>query len=169
VGWHPLIHGADHELLQSFEEPGSGTVVRFIALYRLHAIGNALTRNNNRIVDEREWQLEEQGHSEVSIGGNKVRVTASHIARGPYRRLVWSFYLVDGKITSGLIETKLLQARAMLLHHASFAAFVAVSASRYGRPRDQLERFLLASQPSLQSLARLTLGNVANSKADGPN
>jgi EpsI family protein len=85
-------------------------------------------------------------------------VTRAEIVSGRHRRLVWSFYVVDGKITAGLIETKLLQARAVLLRRASLAALVAVSASM-DDPRDpaeaQLARFLAASQPFPQYLDML--------------
>jgi hypothetical protein len=62
---------------------------------------------------------------------------------------VWSFYVVDGRIASGLIATKLLQARAVLFEREPLAAFVAVSASMDDpdNPAErQLTRFLAASQ-----------------------
>ena len=58
----------------------------------------------------------------------------------------------------GLIETKLLQARAVLFERAPLAAFVAISASM-DDPNDpaerQLERFLAASQPYPQYIETL--------------
>jgi exosortase A len=171
VGWHPTVGGADQELLQSFVEPGSGIVVRFIALYRLRAVGNALTRSDNQIVDDHIWQLEQQSRSEIPIGGQKIAVTVSRIVSGPHQRLVWSFYLVDGKITAGLLETKLLQARAVLLRHAALAAFVAISASDDDPDQSaagQLKRFLQASRPFLSYLGASNLGNVANAEDGTP-
>ena len=76
-------------------------------------------------------------------------MTSAEIVSGPHRRLVWSFYVVDGRITARLFEAKLLQARAVLLRRASAAALVAVSASMDdpGNPaEEQLTRFLTASQ-----------------------
>ena len=85
-------------------------------------------------------------------------MTRAEIVSGRHRRLVWSFYVVDGKIAAGLIETKLLQARAVLLRRASLAALVAVSASM-DDPGDpaaaQLARLLGASQPFPQYLDML--------------
>ncbi|HEV2100873.1 MAG TPA: exosortase-associated EpsI family protein, partial [Stellaceae bacterium] len=51
---------------------------------------------------------------------------------------------------SGLLRAKLLQVRAVLLHHAPLAAFVAVSATMDDpddRAAAQLERFLRATEP----------------------
>jgi exosortase A len=156
--WHPIVRGADREFLESFEEPGSGIILRFVGLYRLHAIGNLLTTTDNRLADDIEWRIAERHQAEVSWGGEKARVTRAEIVRGRDRRLVWFFYVVDGKIAAGLIETKLLQTRAVLLRRASLAALVAVSASMDDQ-RDpaaaQLARFLGASQPFPQYLDML--------------
>ena len=171
-GWRPMVAGADREFLQSFEAPGSGVVVRFVALYRLRAVGNALTNSDNRIVDDRTWQLAEQDRGKISYRGQTVTVTASQIVSGPRRRLVWSFYLVDGRIAAGLIETKLLQARAVLLRRAPLAAFVAISASEDDpehRAPEQLEQFLRANRPLLSDLDALSGGSRAGSTAARPN
>jgi exosortase A len=170
IGWRPMILGADQEWLQSFKEPGSGVVVRYIALYRLQAMGNALTRSDNRMADDRIWQLEVPGRREISIAGHRAAVTTSEIVSGPHRRLVWSFYLIDGKITPGLLEAKLLQARGVLLRGAPIAAFLAISASEDDPEHPaarQLGQFLQASGPLLSYLDALSLGNVA-SIANGP-
>ena len=156
--WHPLVRGADREFLESFEEPGSGVILRFVGLYRLRAIGNLLTNSENRLADDIEWRIAERHQAEVSWGGEKATVTRAELVSGRHRRLVWSFYVVDGKIAGGLIETKLLQARAVLLRRASLAALVAVSASMDDLQQPaatQLARFLAASQPFPQYLDKL--------------
>ena len=147
--WHPLVHGADREFLEEFEQPGSGIVVRYVALYRLRALGNMLTTTENRLADDSEWRIVERGEAVFSLGGEKTAVTSAEIVSGPHRRLVWSFYIVDGRITARLFEAKLLQARTVLLQRARVAALVAVSASMDdpGNPaEEQLIRFLAASQ-----------------------
>jgi exosortase A len=147
--WRPLVHGADREFLESFKEPGSGNIVRYIALYRLRAIGNLLTTTENRLADDQAWRIAERGRALLSLGGEKTAVMSAEIVSGAHRRLVWSFYVVDGRITGNLFEAKLLQARAVLLRQAPAAALVAVSASmdEPGDPAaEQLARFLAASQ-----------------------
>jgi EpsI family protein len=111
-----------------------------------------MTRGDTRVADDRVWQLNEQGRTETSVDGRRVGVTSSQLVSGPYRRLVWSFYLVDGQIAAGLLKAKLLQARAVLLRHASVGAFVAISASEDDPDRQAaaaLARFLQANRQLL--------------------
>jgi exosortase A len=147
--WRPLVQGADREFLESFKGSGSDIVVRYIALYRLRAIGNLLTSTENRLTDDNEWRIAERDRAELSLDGQKITVTSAEIVSGIHRRLVWSFYIVDGRITASLLEAKLLQARAVLLRQAPVAALIAVSASM-DDPGDpaagQLARFLAANQ-----------------------
>jgi EpsI family protein len=157
--WHPAVYGADREFLDGFEEPGSGVVIRYVALYRLRAGGDALTKTGNRLADDKRWHITEYGRAEAILNGKPVTVASTQIASGPRRRLVWSFYVVDGRITAGLLETKLLRARAVLLDREPVGAFVAISASM-DDPKDpaeqQLSRFLAASQPPTDYLAALS-------------
>ncbi len=148
--WHPAVHGADHEFLEEFERPGSGIVVRYVALYQLRARGSMLTTSENRLADDTDWHIAERGEAALSLGGEKITVASAEIVSGARRRLVWSFYIVDGRITARLFEAKLLQARALLLRRAPVAALVAVSASMDdagNSAEEQLARFLAASSP----------------------
>jgi exosortase A len=159
VGWRPAVSGADAQYLDAAQEPGAGIVVRYVALYRLRATGNLLTTTENRLVDDLRWHVARYGRAEISVDGKKTTVTTAEIVDGPRRRLVWSFYVAAGRITSGILETKLLQARAVLLDKNPVAAFVAVSASM-DDPKDpaerQLTRFLAANAPFPRYLASLT-------------
>jgi EpsI family protein len=147
--WRPLVHGADREFIENFEEPGSGVVTRYLAFYRLHAIGNLLTTTENRLADSSEWRIAKEGHTELTLNGQEVMANSAEVIVGRHRRLVWSFFVVDGTITAEVFETKLLQARAVLFGHFPLAALVAVSASMDdpGKPAErQLGRFLEAGQ-----------------------
>ena len=156
--WRPAIDGADREFLEGFQEPGSGLVVRYLAFYRLQAIGNLLTRTGNRVADGARWQITGYGHAKTSLGREPAMVASTEIVSGQQHRLVWSFYVVDGKIAAGLMEAKLLQARAVLFERKPVAAFVAISASM-DNPKDPAERqlasFLAASQPFRQYITAL--------------
>ena len=167
LSWHPVVHGADREFLEEFEQPESGIVVRYVALYRLRAIGNMLTTTENRLANDGEWRIAQRGEAVFSLAGEKIAVTSAEIVSGPHRRLVWSFYMVDGRITSRLFEAKLLQARAVLLQRARVAALVAVSGSMDdpGNPaEEQLTRFLAASQSLPQYIDSL---RIAESEPGG--
>ena len=158
VGWRPVVYNADREFLDGFEESGSAVVMRYVALYRLRAPGDALTKTENRLADDKLWHITGYGRAEVILDGKPTTVARTEIVSGPLHRLVWSFYVVDGRIASGLIETKLLRARAVLLDREPVGAFVAISASM-DDPKNpaerQLSRFLAASQPLTEYVARL--------------
>lgn len=172
VDWRPLVHGADRELLQTFEAPGSPPVISFIALYRLRAIGNALTNSENRIADEKIWQVTGSARVKAPIAGQPETINTVRMTSGPQRRLVWSFYIVDGEITAGLFKAKLLQARAILLRRSPIAAFVAVAASSTESDDpaavDQLRRFFEASQPTQRLLTALSEGRGAGTDIARP-
>jgi exosortase A len=156
--WHPVVHGADREFLEGFEEPGSGVVIHYVALYRLRAGGDALTTTENRLADDKLWHITGYGRYETMLDGKPIPVASTQIVSGQRRRLVWSFYFVDGRIAAGLLETKLLRACAVLLEQDPVGGFVAISASM-DDPKDpaeqQLIRFLAASQPLTEHLATL--------------
>ena len=159
--WRPMVTGADRVFLDAYEAPGIGQVIRFVGLYRLRAIGNRLTTSDNRVADEHEWNMVRGFRTEVSIGGQKAPVTATVLSRGAQRRLVWSFFVVDGTVTDRLIAAKLLQARAALFSHAPQAALVMVSTSvddSIDRVEERLARFVAANGPLAADLAKSTDG-----------
>src|SRR5262249_51793767 len=123
-------------------------------------IGDALTTTENRLVDDRQWRLTRYGRFSTIVGGQPITVATAEIVSGQRRRLVWSFYVVDGRLAGALLEAKLLRARAVLFERAPVAAFVAISASMddpKDPPEQQLTRFLTASltlPEYLESLSR---------------
>jgi exosortase A len=172
--WSPMIRGgAERDWLQSFAEPGSadaGTVIRYVAVYRLQPIGNALTRGDNRIADDLAWQIASQGTDQIRYGDRTVPVTSTRILGGNRRRLVWSFYVVDGAIASKALDAKLAQAREVLLRGASFAAYVAISASEDDPAlpaRRQLEAFVQGNHSLLAELEALSVGRAASADRGG--
>ena len=158
ANWRPMVMGADREFLQSFDEPGSGLITRYVALYRLRAIGNMLTRTENRVVNDVQWHAAGYGRVIAEIDGKPTAIATTEIVNGKRHRLLWSFYVVGGKIAGGLLDAKLLQPRAVLLERQTMGAFVAISASM-DDPDDpaerQLSRFLAASQSLPQYIASL--------------
>jgi EpsI family protein len=148
--WRPVVRGADREYLETFDGRGSETVTRYVALYRLRATGNRLTSSENRVADDTQWRIIRQGRAEVELAGDKVAVNRSEIVRGPDRGLVWSFYVVDGRIAASLLETKLLQLRAVLHQQQPIGAIVMVEGAE-----SELSHFLAASQPFPEYIDKL--------------
>jgi exosortase A len=156
--WRPVVRGADREYLETFEGPDSAIVTRLVALYRLRATGNRLTSSENRVADDRLWRIARQGRAQVDLAGAKVAVTRSELVRGPDRGLVWSFYVVDGRIAASLLEAKLLQLRAVLHQQQPVGAFVVVETNAdhpSSNPEGNLGRFLATAQPLAQYIEAL--------------
>jgi exosortase A len=151
--WQPLVGGADREYLETFDRPDAAAVTRYVALYRLRVTGNQLTLSVNRVANDSQWRIARQGRAQLDLAGNKVEVTRTEIIRGPERGLVWSFYVVDGRIAAGLLEAKLLQLRSVLHQYQPIGAFVMIETSagsgddRANRAEAALSRFLETSQP----------------------
>ena len=97
------------------------------------------------------------------LAGRRLRAVIFDLAKiipafAAHHRDAVFFYVVDGRIAAGLIETKLLRARAVLLQRAPVAAFVAISASMddpQAPAEQQLTGFLEANQPFTRYLAML--------------
>jgi len=156
--WRPVVRGADREYLETFDGPGSATVTRYVALYRLRATGNRLTSSDNRVADDRQWRIARQGRAQVDLAGEKVAVTRTEIVSGPDRGLIWSFYVVDGRIAASLLEAKLLQMRALLHQQRPIGALLLIKTSSDDAANgadSELSRFLTASRPFPEYIAKL--------------
>jgi EpsI family protein len=160
-----VVLDAGRQFHETFEGPSSAAVTLDMALYRLRPTGSGLTSTENRVADGQEWHIARQGRTTVSLAGRMTTVNQAEIISGPRRRLVWWFYLVDGRITPGLLEAKLLQLRAVLFHRRPVGAYVTVAASMDDPDKPaalELARFLAAIQPLpayLEALPRQVKGN----------
>ena len=124
--WRPVVAGASRESTETYRD-GDASVTEFVALYRLPARGSPLTRTVNAVADPNAWRVAASGQTTASIGGTPVAVHTATIVQQAHYRLVWWFYVVDGRATASTIEAKLLQARAALLGGAHVGAYIAIS------------------------------------------
>jgi exosortase A len=124
--WRPLVTGASRESTETYHD-GDGEVTEFLALYRLPARGSPLTRTVNAVADPDAWHVTATGRMTASLGHTPVAVNTAAIVQRAHHRLVWWFYVVDGRATASTLEAKLLQARAALLGGAHVGAYIAIS------------------------------------------
>ena len=146
--WRPVVTGASRESTETYRD-GDATVTEFVALYRLPARGSPLTRTVNTIADPKAWRVTATGRITASLGGTPVAVNTATIVRQAHSRLVWWFYVVDGRATASTLEAKLLQARAALLGGAHVGAYIAISTEidDVAPQNASLARFLEALRP----------------------
>jgi exosortase A len=124
--WRPIANGADRTSIATYRN-GNAKVTHFVALYRLPARGSPLTRTMNAIAEPEPWRLVETGRATVPLGGSTVAVNTAKVVREGRERLVWWFYVVDGRATGSTLEAKLLQARAALLEGVHTGALILLS------------------------------------------
>jgi exosortase A len=147
-GWRPRVVRADKEVMESFSD-GSQQVDRFVALYLPHGRDNNLIRSDNRVADMESWSIAGRGRPTVRIGDRNVRVIETELAGGTgARRLIWSFYVLDGIVTSNVLEAKQHQVKAYFERSGCPSAFIALSVDLNGTAgRETLQRYLAAMEP----------------------
>ena len=166
------MYGADREFLDGFEEPGSGVVIRYVALYRLRASGDALTTTGNRLADDKRGTSRDMAAPKPPWAASRQRWQARKSSADSSTVSVWSFYVVDGRIAAGLLETKLLRARAVLLDREPVACLCR-DLREHGRPKGSggtAAQPFLGGEPTLPRIPRraipLNSGKITRSGGD---
>jgi exosortase A len=124
--WLPKADSAERATIADYRN-GRARVTEIVALYPVPARGNPLTRAAPEIVRPEPWRLIETGRAAASVGGKTVAVNTAKIARDGHQRLVWWFYVIDGRPTGSVLEAKLLQAAAALHGERRLGALVILS------------------------------------------
>ena len=124
--WLPKADNAGQTMIADYRN-GRATVTEIVALYPVPERGNPLTRTATQIVRPEPWRLVETGRAPVLAGGKPVTVNTAKIARDGRERLVWWFYVIDGKPTGSVLEAKLLQAATALHGERRLGALVVLS------------------------------------------
>jgi exosortase A len=124
--WLPTADRAERTMVASYRN-GPETVTELVAFYPVPERGNPLTRTVTSVVQPEPWRLVETRRVPASVGGTPVLVNAAKITRDGRQRLVWWFYVVDGRATGSVLEAKLLQAAAALHGERRLGALVALS------------------------------------------
>jgi exosortase A len=144
--WLPVVYGADRVFHDAMTD-GDATVYRFVALYVAHGRTNNLIRGENRVANEARWGIATGRSGTIDVSGEAQRVNISEIVSGERRRLVVSFYVVDGVATAGMLSAKLYQLRSLPSPRRQLSAFVAIAIDMPDRTRPPMAtaaRFLAA-------------------------
>ncbi|MGD9614504.1 MAG: exosortase A [Alphaproteobacteria bacterium] len=124
--WLPQADKAERTVIASYKN-GEATVTQVVAFYPVPERGNPLTRTAPGVVWPEPWRLVETGRVPAPVGGRTVAVNTAKIARDGRQRLVWWFYVIDGRPTGSVLEAKLLQATSALHGERRLGALVALS------------------------------------------
>jgi exosortase A len=125
--WRPMFPGAGHQMLETYRD-GAAAVTRAVAVYRIPARANPLTRVGDLVAAPGDWRIASAERMATLPGSSRaIDLNAITIVEQSHRRLVWWFYVVGDRMTASTLETKLLQTRAALLGGPHTAAIVALS------------------------------------------
>jgi exosortase A len=147
-GWRPIVVRADRELSDSFAD-GPNRIERFVALYATRGRVNNLIRSDNRIADSEVWNIAASRGAVAHLGGKAIAVNAAEIVSGSHRKLVWSFYALDGTTAASLWDVKRHQLQAYITASRCPSAFIAVATDLTDRAQAAavLDRFIAAMEP----------------------
>jgi EpsI family protein len=131
--WSPLVYGADRTFRDAMTD-GDATVYRFVALYIAHGRVNNLIRSENRVADGMAWRIASRTGTVALPGGGQL-VNVSEIVSGDRRRLVLSYFVVDGVATPGVVSAKLYQLLNLFSTRPPVSALVAIAIDMPDRTR----------------------------------
>lgn len=105
-----------------------GAVVdRVVAWFPQQEQGREVVHRGNSLTGEG-WRRLSTTSESVTIDGQPVEVRVTRLSRGEARRIVWSWYWVDGTYTGDDRVAKLLEARSVMFGGTGAGAVIAVSA-----------------------------------------
>jgi exosortase A len=157
--WTPHFQGADQTLLRKFTAP-SRQAQYFIAYYAQQNPDKKLVSFENRLNEEKDWEITNRSNAVISIGGESVPVAVTQFGNHGRKRLVLSTYWVSGRFESSDLMEKLLQAKAALTSNHHEAAVIALETEFNDEPRAAMATLtdfaahLPALAPALKAVAR---------------
>lgn len=163
--WTPRFAGADQVLHDGFSASGA-RLERVAAWWRNQEQGREVVNRSNDLSGPG-WQRLSSGRVRLTLDGAEVDVGETRLVNAAQtRRIVWSWYWVDGAFTGDDRVAKLLQARALLFGNPDAGALLAVSAE-YDDPLDEpavlgaLRAFVAGHRDLSIQLARAADGSPA--------
>lgn len=163
--WTPAFPGAQQVVAESFTAAGA-RVERVVAWFPEQGQGREAVGHDNDLTDG--WRRLATGRQGITIEDMPVQAHVMRLDRTEApagRRLVWSWYWVDGTFTGDPRIAKLLQVRGLLLRGSGAAAVVAVSAVADGpageaRALGALRGFVTAQRDLSSTLVAAAAGST---------
>ncbi|WP_343870444.1 exosortase A [Caenispirillum bisanense] len=133
--WTPRFAGADQVVHDGFAASGA-RLERVAAWWPNQEQGREVVNRSNDLSGPG-WQRLSSGRVRLTVDGTEIEARETRLVNpAQERRIVWSWYWVDGAFTGDDRLAKLLQARALLFGNPDAGALIAVSAE-YDDPLDE--------------------------------
>ena len=129
IGWRPLYVGADLETSADYRR-GEAVVSTHVAYYRSQTQGAELVSSSNRLVgpDDDAWRQIRTSANVVALDSGDFSVTEGWLVGRGERRLVWTWYWIDGTMTTSPYRAKFMEMTSKLLGTSPPAAGISLSA-----------------------------------------
>ncbi len=144
AAWRPLAPTAHRTWVRTYSDDRD-EVDLFIAYYQAQSAHRELIASQNHLADPTTWRRIEQGRLKNPTAKGPARLIRSVFTNGTRKRLVWSWYWVDGRFTSSPLLAKLLEAKTTLAWGDPRAAEIAIAVDLGDEPEKAaavLTRFL---------------------------
>ncbi|MDB5407807.1 MAG: exosortase [Rhodospirillales bacterium] len=124
--WRPELVGLHRHAAGTFRL-ADADVDLFIGYYNRQTQAGKLISSSNHLVDPAAWTSASWSSTPVTIGGETIEARLTRIVLLGRKRLVLSWYWVDGRFESRTLAAKLLQAKAELMDDKPAAAAIAIA------------------------------------------
>jgi exosortase A len=124
--WRPLVTNPARAFSQTFDD-GTHQVERFVAVFAANGRSENIVRSNDRDADEHSWSFNSANTGELEFSGRPVPVRVSTWLHGSRKRVVWSFYVVNGRPIAGALQAKWEALRSYLTNSPCLPAYIALS------------------------------------------
>ena len=157
TAWHPIVVGATRSFLRTFAQ-GPQKIDFFVALYGKQGGKTNLVHSINRDADEKIWRFSSEGSQAFILQGRIVPVRETTWSDGTDKRIVWSFFVVDGRPASSIWAAKFDELYGFLTNNSCASAYIAISMILHNAQDDKVmaEQIVAASEPLSTYLCKST-------------
>jgi EpsI family protein len=154
-GWRPVVLSPAHAFQNTYSN-GPLHLDRYVAVYDWPVRERRFIRSDNRDADEDVWQFNSAGFTRLRVHGEILPVRLSTWVRGSRTRLVWSFYVVGGRIIATQLGAKWNQLLALVSRRKCAGAYIALSTEgiTVAVGNTAVTKFLQANEPIPAYLCR---------------
>lgn len=142
--WQPNFLGAKAAQKQYFNEQYK-SVDLYLASYTFESEGHELISSQNSLFDNKIWNKARQGTRRINFLGNHFQCQELELFNRFGRRLIWSWYRINGVNTQNPIHAKLLILYHRLIRDLEEPMIIAISTEFQYYPkqaRDHMTEFL---------------------------
>lgn len=159
-GYRPSFHGTDFEDEAVYRDAAGSDVYVYVAAYAYQEQGKEAVHVTNTVLPQNTWQVLRTGRRDAGQGA-LVQETRVRLQRGA-EKLIWQWYLVQGRVVSSAAVAKLLNAWATLNGDESVGVVV-ISADLKGtldssQAEAELTRFFADGQQTIAHLVDRATG-----------